>query len=254
MIPFIEPIGNFLYPVDVSASYHSALHNVELNAWRPVGNWGQLLIGFRYLDLSENGLNLYNTVIVAPSNPSVSRIDANNHLSGFQVGFDSVPWSRNRLSLEGCVKAGIYDNHATNSVFITQDGPFVYTSSAKTDHAAFVGSLALTARYAITANLSARAGYQLLWIDGVALAPDQIAVSAPETGFGTDSIHSMMSTSGSPFYHGAFVGLEFQLLAGFDQGIGDWKAGFHTNPLSYFHLRSYKNTHANRREYLNGRL
>ena len=53
VIRFIDPIGNIRYPVDVSASYRSALHNVELNAWRPVGNWGRLLIGFRYLDLAR---------------------------------------------------------------------------------------------------------------------------------------------------------------------------------------------------------
>ncbi len=94
VIRFIDPIGNIRYPVDVSASYRSALHNVELNAWRPVGNWGRLLIGFRYLDLSENSLNLYDTVIAPTPNPSVTRIDANNYLSGFQVGFDSVLWSR----------------------------------------------------------------------------------------------------------------------------------------------------------------
>ncbi len=93
-------------------------------------------------------------------------------------------------------------------MLITQDAPFRYTSSAATDHAAFVGSLALTGKYAITANLSARAGYQLLWIDGVALAPDQIAVSNPDIV--PAHSYATVSTSGSPFYHGAFVGLEFQ--------------------------------------------
>ena len=142
VIPFIEPIGNFLYPVDVSASYHSALHNVELNAWRPVGNWGQLLIGFRYLDLSENGLNL-TTPSLSPFESVREQDRREQPPQRFSGRLRQRPLVANRLSLEGCVKAGIYDNHATNSVFITQDGPFVYTSSAKTDHAAFVGSLAL---------------------------------------------------------------------------------------------------------------
>jgi hypothetical protein len=200
---FIHPLYSTGYPVDVSASYRSALHSVELNAWRPLGDWGSLLIGFRYLDLSENSLDMYATIVGPPPNPAVIRVDADNCLSGFQLGFDRLLWSRNRWSLEGCAKAGIYDNHATNGVLVTQIGP-QYACSATTDHAAFVGDLTFTAKYAITANLSLRGGYQLLWIDGVALAPDQIAVSDPGHGRAT------VCTSAAPFYQGAFVGLEWQ--------------------------------------------
>ncbi len=47
-----------------------------------------------------------------------------------------------------------------------------------------------------------RGGYQLLWIEGAALASDQVAVSDPFHG------HAAIDTNGSPFFHGAIIGLE----------------------------------------------
>ncbi len=40
-IRFQTPIGNGAYPSDVSASYASGLHNVEVNARREIGQWGR---------------------------------------------------------------------------------------------------------------------------------------------------------------------------------------------------------------------
>ena len=45
----------------------------------------------------------------------------------------------------------------------------------------------------LTTHLSVRGGYQLLWIDGVALVPEQVAVSDPGHGQAT------VATSGPPF-------------------------------------------------------
>ena len=53
----------------------------------------------------------------------------------------------------------------------------------------------------LTDHLALRGGYRLLWLDGVALASDQLAVSDFANGSG-------FNDSGNVFYHGAFAGFE----------------------------------------------
>ena len=74
--------------------------------------------------------------------------------------------------------------------------------------AAFVGELGLTASYDIRCNLSLRAGYQLLFLDGVALAADQV----PNTGdlIGNNNTPVNVHTGNSLFFHGLHVGLEYR--------------------------------------------
>ena len=67
---------------------------------------------------------------------------------------------------------------------------------------AFLGELTLSAAYQLNETWGLRAGYNLMWISGVALAPDQLDFSfTPTSG-------SQLSNSGSLFIHGASLGLE----------------------------------------------
>jgi len=65
---------------------------------------------------------------------------------------------------------------------------------------AFVGELSLVPMYRLNNSWTLRCGYNLLWIEGVALAPDQLDFSIAQTG-GQD-------TNGGIFAHGVNVGLE----------------------------------------------
>lgn len=200
--PYATPMGN-VGASDVWASYQSELHNVEFNGRKQVRDWLSLLAGFRYLELNENGMSLFQDI--GPGlNLGTDRISATNHLMGFQIGVDGRLWNRRRLELDCVLKAGIYNNDAKNGVFMSQTSlPDTYSSAASDDHTAFVGEIMLTGLYKLDRGWAIRGGYQLLWIEGVALASDQISVSDPLNGTAT------IDTSGSPFYHGAFVGLEF---------------------------------------------
>ena len=55
----------------------------------------------------------------------------------------------------------------------------------------------------LTDRLSARVGYQLLWLEGVALATDQLDNSNPSIPIAT------LDNGGGVFYHGGFAGTEF---------------------------------------------
>jgi hypothetical protein len=60
----------------------------------------------------------------------------------------------------------------------------------------FLGEIGITGRYRISQRWSATVGYQLLWINQVALATEQ------PLGSGIDA-------SGESFCHGAAVGLQY---------------------------------------------
>ncbi|MGD9719626.1 MAG: hypothetical protein AB7O59_00225 [Pirellulales bacterium] len=58
-----------------------------------------------------------------------------------------------------------------------------------------MGDSSFTGVIQLTDNLALRAGYQLLWVSGVATASDQLPATS-------------LDTSGDVFLHGALVGAE----------------------------------------------
>lgn len=200
-VRYATPVGNVEFPNQFHATYRSELESVELNARRAVNPWLDVLFGVRFVELKDGSLAMVRDI--GPGlNLSTHSINAYNALTGFQAGADVTLFSRGRLSLEGLFKAGIYGNAGRNSVSITQNVGSDFASAATTGHTAFVGELGFTAAYQITDALCARAGYQLVWIEGVALASDQVAVSDPLNGV------AALDFTGSPFYDGASIGLE----------------------------------------------
>jgi hypothetical protein len=120
-----------------------------------------------------------------------------NDLFGFQAGAEGTFFTIRRLALGGVAKAGVYDNHVRQNAAVSMKKQ-VYHASARGDRLAFVGQGGLHATYTVTRNLSAKVGYELLWLDRVALAPGQISetVSDPnptsETDTGVDSGSSVL--------------------------------------------------------------
>jgi hypothetical protein len=74
--------------------------------------------------------------------------------------------------------------------------------SASDDHTAFVGELGFRAMYELSDSVSVGSGYHLIWLEGVALAPDQIPVSSL---LGTGN--AALDTGGSLLFHGAAFNL-----------------------------------------------
>ena len=66
----------------------------------------------------------------------------------------------------------------------------------------FFGELNLTAIYRLNEVWNLRAGYNLMWLSGVALAPNQLDFSAaPDAG-------NRIASNGSVFLHGVSAGIE----------------------------------------------
>jgi hypothetical protein len=176
--------------------YYSRIYNAELNARYCFGDRLTFLAGFRWIDLHEDftGASVYTGGITS----QFLDINVANHLYGGQIGLDvSLLPCKGPFRIDGVLKAGVFGNYSDQTVLV---GSQIYGD--KRDHTAFVGELNLLAVYEITPQLLLRGGYQVMWLEGVALAGDQPATFGVSGNYQPD-------TDGSLFYHGAFAGLEF---------------------------------------------
>ena len=181
----------------VNADYSSALHNSEINGRHLINDCWTVLAGFRYVELNERAAaSLVNSAV--PFDYSAS---TRNRLYGIQLGTTAQLLSRARYNFDAFGKAGIFGNSAAqNSEFST--GVVTLPANGASSQVAFVGELGTTGRMQLTNHLAFRGGYRLLWLDGVALASDQLAASDFANGSGYQG-------SGNVFYHGALAGFEF---------------------------------------------
>ncbi len=153
--------------------------------------------GFRYINLDE-------ALQLRASNVVNFTYGADNDLYGFQLGTDGTFWDNGcNFRLGGFAKAGIYANDRQ----VTSDTPFFGRRvDANDTDVAFVGELGLHAQYDVTCCLSFQAGYQLLFLDGVALAANQV----PNNGDMLDNPRPVNVSNASLLYHGLRVGLEYR--------------------------------------------
>ena len=192
------------FDTSLGYSYRSRLNNVELNRFRLLGencDWSiSTLAGFRYFQWNESftltGVDRFFGVTENVNSSS------NNYLVGGQVGADvRRNWSRFSLDMIG--KAGLYANFiqqsksnldTTGAAGLPAPGVVPISNFRRTACAAGVLDFSAVGSYQVWTHFSVRAGYQLLFVDGLALAPSQLA--GP-------------SHSGNIFLHGPTAGFEY---------------------------------------------
>jgi len=166
--------------------YSSDLNSFEANLVRCsssshcAGRSTEWLGGFRYLNLEED-------LVLSSVNYG---LEVENNLYGVQAGA-RLRRCRGCWSWEATGKAGIFANDMERTGF----------RGDETD-VAFVGDLNFTAIYRLSGVWGLRAGYNLIWLEGVALAPDQLEVG---NSFGT---RRHVADNGGVFLDGVNVGLE----------------------------------------------
>ena len=113
--------------------------------------------------------------------------------------------SKGRLGWEATGKAGIfgYDAEQEQSVIDFPNFALRPTVSSNGSGVAFVGEANLSALYRLSNVWNLRAGYTALWIEGLALAPDQL-----DFDFASSTGGSRLHDDGGLFLHGVNVGLE----------------------------------------------
>jgi hypothetical protein len=187
---------------DVAFQYRSRLDSSELNLRHPINEWLTGLVGFRWVELQESYTATGTEAIF--STPLTQSISSHNHLYGGQIGVDArLSEDGRQFRIDGLARAGLYYNSADqNNEFSDPDGIGILSASATGSHTAFLGELGVMASYQFSRHIAVRGGYQVMWIEGLALAPRQIA--ATDFGMGEAGVN----TTGGLFYHGATAGLE----------------------------------------------
>lgn len=196
----------------VRADYRSDFASGEVSIGRWVGPDLSLFAGFRYAELREN-LRLLAPRIGPAGLTRVFDFDTNNTLRGFQFGAEGNVYRDGRFRIEGQVKAGVYHNTASVKSIQTRPpgGPVISGPTIRnSDQVAFLGEWGLSGVYSFNEYVSIRGGYRLMYVNGVALASDQVGEFNTNPAFAGTGSRSNSNTTGDVFYHGATAGLEFQ--------------------------------------------
>jgi hypothetical protein len=186
---------------DGEAHYRSAIHLAEINLRRQWCDGLTLLVGFRAGELDEiysaSGLDANRDLAGALN------IKTFNHLWGFQVGGEYEFYNMGGpLRISALCKAGIYDNSAMQSSNAVVSGVSDDTLEGHRYQSTFIGEAGGVATYQVTCHLALRASCEAVWIENVALAPEQIGANNFTT------LTPSIDTHGSIFYYGGGLGVE----------------------------------------------
>ena len=210
-----EPIGSSLTPEGQSATvkYNSTINSAEANVFSTRHGWRDSseswltvdwLAGFRYVSVEEQASIV--TICCADETAIPYTVRTRNNMFGGQVG-SRARWTWERWAIEGWAKAGVLGNaekQMQDPLFGTQGpvAPFRDARSSTGTDVGFIGDITLSVIYRLTEVWGIRAGYNTVWIGGLALAPNQF-------DFANTSVAGTGLNSGDAiFLSGANLGLE----------------------------------------------
>jgi hypothetical protein len=209
---FDDFADDFYQSVRHAITYESNLNSAEINV-QHITSTDPIrilpLIGARYVRIDENfSLDTVDFPGATTAN-GIGRynIQTSNNLIGVQGGLriDTMArGSRGGLRLGSHAKAGFFANSATVNNHLFNDGVTRVQEELDGSQFAFIGELQVTAGLDLTTWATLQAGYSLLWVEGLALAPDQF--NMPGVANGTSTV----SSSGGVLYHGLQVSAVFR--------------------------------------------
>jgi hypothetical protein len=186
---------NFANADLMDVTYSSVIHNAEVNyLW----THGQVmwLVGFRYFHLGED----FDITSTGALGSTVYDVATKNNLYGGQIGARyRAGWKRFNWDIFG--KAGVYGNEAEQQQTVSNVGGIaIRDTNVRHGNSAFVGDVGVNFTFHLSKCWSVRGGYNALWVEDVALAPNQLDF--------TDSVVSgnTLNANGGVFLHGAHAG------------------------------------------------
>ena len=211
-----DPLGG-LMTIDgetATVKYNSLVNSAEANVfstwteWRDhSGSWLTVdwLLGFRYVGVEEQASIVVDCCVVDNTRISVPyNVSTRNNGFGAQIG-NRTRWTWERWAFEGWAKAGLLGNaqEQIQSPLIDFTGFEQRPALSSTGgQVSFIGDINTSLVYRLTDVWGIRVGYNLIWIDGLALAPNQFDFDVAD-GSGT-----RLASGGGMFMHGANLGLE----------------------------------------------
>jgi hypothetical protein len=198
-----DPLIPMVGPRAVGADLASQLISYEVNYvwdcyWHPAVSW---LVGFRSLEIDET----LNAQLVYPPTgfPTVYHaVGTQNRLYGVQAGSDVRLYDQSNFRLGGLLRVGVYGNAANHQSAAWDDATLPIYANGSDSTASFVGETGLSGSYHLSDCMAVRVDYRVLWVTGLALAPEQVPVTNFTLGNGIDN-------DATAFYHGVFVGFDW---------------------------------------------
>ncbi len=198
--------------------YTSSLFGAELNIRRKVPMsppdklTTSILFGVRYTGLPEDFD--YNTnsditkagTVMANGSLNSIHVATSNDMVGPQIGALFEFYVDNRWWVNVDMKAAVMDNHSHQSTTYTNvdaGTTTVSTGTAQGDHTAFAEEIAVTAVYRWTLHFTTQIGYRALWMQNLALAPDNLNTNIDILTLGPAQLNHGSST----LYHGPYAGV-----------------------------------------------
>jgi hypothetical protein len=192
----------------LSRSCHRGYSRVSAYPWERCGNYRRgtfdWLAGFRWAGLDEAaGLELAGADYPGPS---FYNVRSSTNFFGAQIGGRGrMEWDR--WAIDGWAKAALAGTAMSQSAdpivsVFAPDPPIRPARSATEGGVGFIGDINLNLSYRLNDTWRLRAGYNFLWLTGVALAPNQFDFAATNTA-GTG-----LNGGAGVFLHGANLGLE----------------------------------------------
>jgi hypothetical protein len=175
------------------------MHNVEVNSWHALGCQADGLIGFRYLNLDETfNINSFDL----GSGTSDYRIDTDNHLflvqSGLRTSANICGW---HYGVSGKVGVGYGDSRQSTFLGDFNNTAILRNSLTTGDQFVFLTELGWRVTRPLSSNVFLSAGYDVLWVQNVARATEQLDFTDLATS-GT-----ALDNNGQAFLHGLNVRL-----------------------------------------------
>jgi len=179
-------------------NFGSDIYSGEANLRRRINNRFTFLGGFRWIELGEG----YLAQDTGGANPFYAT-DTNNHLYGGQFGVDMRAMGGENGSINIVAKGGVFGNYADQSSFQNYAPGFSATTGGSDFQTSLLWEAAVNCRIRMNELFFIQAGYQVMWLNGLALASEQVIHNDFANAYGG----TLVNTGGSLFYHGGFLGL-----------------------------------------------
>jgi hypothetical protein len=189
-----------------TAAYETQFNSIELNVRHSVWATTSIMAGFRYINIgdlfqfsaSDNADNFQ------PGGVGIYRTWTNNNLVGFQLGteYSHDLWFPRLFGSVDC-RGGVYANFCEQKNLLYNSGDTYDQRSSRDIPFATAWDLTFTLSYLATDHLTIRGGYTFFFVNGVALAPDQL-----DTNPTTLSSRRFIADNDSLLLQGPFAGAE----------------------------------------------
>ncbi|MHB8864587.1 MAG: BBP7 family outer membrane beta-barrel protein [Pirellulaceae bacterium] len=195
--------------------FSSRLDNTELNLrrrmlMRPGSYEASFLMGGRYLNIRDEFGYLTESSTLGPGlSTNQMAMETENSMLGVQAGLLGQFLFQPKCWIDFEMKGGIFTNRVSlDRTYTVSDagGPAAeYFGSDERDRTSFVGDLSLQFNYQFARDWTFSAGYNALWITGIAIGAENFAASVPTLTSGP----TIVEHSGEVVYHGPNIGLVF---------------------------------------------